>query len=113
MPYIKSDYRQKLDNLIVYLIKRLQEIPEEDRAGSLNYTFTRLLHSMCISYDLEHGDPPKWNYRTLNETIGVLNCVQQELYRIVASPYEEQKAKENGQILEFSLLPTVPEVPKT
>jgi hypothetical protein len=103
MPYIKANYREHLDNSIVYLTQRLQEIPEEDRAGALNYTLTRLGHAMCKRYDLSLGDPPVWNYRGINEFTGVLECVKQEMYRRVFAPYEDTKIAESGDVLEFTL----------
>jgi hypothetical protein len=103
VPYIKAEYREKLDNLVVYLTKRLQDIPEQDRAGALNYTFTRLSHCMCISYNLDRGDPPTWNYRSLNELTGVLENVKLEIARRITSPYENTKIKQYGDLLELSL----------
>lgn len=106
MPYIKPSYRLELDELIVSLTKKLQSIPEQDRAGTLNYTVTRLLHSMCVRYNLDLHEPPQWNYRAINEVAGVLKCVHDEFYRVVVAPYEDEKMTQNGQILEFSLLPS-------
>jgi len=37
-------------------------------------------------------------YNTLNDAIGIVECVKQELYRMIVSPYEDIKIKENGEI---------------
>jgi len=39
-----------------------------------------------------------WSYAELNEVIGVLECAKQELYRRVVAPYEDGKAKINGDV---------------
>ena len=38
------------------------------------------------------------SYSFLNDFIGVLECVKLELYRRVATPYEEDKRQENGDV---------------
>ena len=37
-------------------------------------------------------------YATLNQAIGVLECAKLELYRRMASPYEDEKIKSNGDV---------------
>jgi hypothetical protein len=56
----------------------------------LNYTISRLCDDF-ITYN-------SLNYETLNKVIGVLACVQQELYRRVVAPYEDFKMQENGDV---------------
>jgi hypothetical protein len=38
------------------------------------------------------------SYSKINEVIGVLECAKQELYRRVASPYEDSKKEANGDV---------------
>lgn len=74
-------------------------IPEADRfrvliagattPGELNF----LLTNEVLRY---LGKKP--NYAKFNEVMGVLACIQAELYRRKIAPYEDQKAKENGDI---------------
>jgi hypothetical protein len=59
-------------------------------AGELNYIITEAL----IGYTRVHG----LSYKTLNEVIGVLECAKQEYYRRLATPYEESKILENGDV---------------
>jgi len=37
-------------------------------------------------------------YASLNEVIGVLECVKQEFYRKKVVPYEKRKIKENSDV---------------
>jgi hypothetical protein len=59
-------------------------------SGELNYKITTEIHK----YLLKHGIC----YNNINECIGVLECVKQELYRRVVAPYEERKIKENTDL---------------
>jgi len=38
------------------------------------------------------------NYRNINELVGVFECAKLELYRRVASPYEDEKIQSNGDV---------------
>ncbi|MCE9623991.1 MAG: hypothetical protein K8R69_00845 [Deltaproteobacteria bacterium] len=82
MPYITPPQRQKLD-----------KDPRPTDAGELNYTITRYL----LSYLEDKG----LKYSTLNEIMGVLNCVTQEFYRRWAAPYEDLKIRDNGDVGPF------------
>lgn len=85
MPYIKLAGRNRLNPLLCQL---LQQMPSD--AGELNYLVSRI----CDTYIQVKGK----NYANLNEVIGVLECVKQELYRRVVSPYEDIKIAENGDV---------------
>lgn len=79
MPYISQEDR-----------KFLAQGVDPVTAGGLNYSISRLCDNFIMSKGL--------NYNTLNEVIGVLACVQQELYRRVVAPYEDQKMRSNGDV---------------
>jgi hypothetical protein len=79
MPYITAEQRQKLDE---------GALPAD--AGELNYTLTKLIH--------RYLDAKGQRYATYNEIMGVLSCVAQEFYRRWATPYEDQKIRENGDV---------------
>lgn len=64
--------------------------------GELNYLLTSILHGFIIKHKL--------CYTTLNEVIGVLECAKLELYRQVASPYEDKKKLENGSVSDLDSL---------
>lgn len=78
-PYIKKERRVEI------LTKGFVE-----NAGELNFCITNI----CTDYVELHG----LNYRTLNDVIGALECAKQEFYRRVATPYEERKRAENGDV---------------
>lgn len=89
MPYIKQYRRQDLDPLINKLANELQYSTDAWQ-GDLNYTITKLVNSILQNNIL--------NYTNINNAIGVLECVKQELYRRLAAPYEDKKALENGDV---------------
>lgn len=80
MPYIKPEDR-----------KRLEAGEDPQNPGELNYLITVML----LKYLKQKGK----NYAHLNEVMGVLNCVTHEFYRRWAGPYEDEKIKENGDVI--------------
>ena len=87
MPYIADfERRDKLDDGL--------EAPKN--AGELNFKITKLLDN----YLYHHG----LSYSTINEIVGVMECAKLEFYRRIASPYEEKKIRENGDVFTLSNL---------
>ena len=85
MPYIHKEYRKYLEeNLSGTDVKKLYLSP-----GELNYLITSIINSYIGN---------KLSYDKINQVIGVLECVKQEFYRRAASPYENQKCLENGDV---------------
>lgn len=82
MPYIREERRQELD---------LGSHPIEP--GELNYKLARL----CDDY-LDHQHP--LTYRAINDVMGVLAALSQELYRRIAVPYESRKLEANGDVFD-------------
>lgn len=76
MPYIRTEDRHP----------QTRRTPKNP--GQLNYAITLL----CKEYLASIG------YNSINEVIGVLECVKQEFYRRVAVPYEDEKIEENGDV---------------
>lgn len=91
MPYIVQDKRNVLDPAINNLHKLLVGLELDDESnnteGNINYIITRLLR-MC--YGKSYGE--------INDAIGILSCVMLEHYRTIATPQENQKKFENGDI---------------
>jgi len=86
LPYIPKEERKRYDDLINELVSRLpSDITQID--GHLNYIITRILKMVY--------KPRYFNY---NRAIGLLECVKQEFYRVVVSPYEERKRREAGDV---------------
>ena len=95
MPYIKQELRSYLDENIDELVATIANLSQTEGesaiAGLLNYTITSLLES----YSILDG---KWNYSRINSVVGILECVKQEFYGRLATRYEQQKARESGDI---------------
>jgi hypothetical protein len=83
MPYVKQEARNRLD---FYLGDKL---PKFKNAGELNYFLTKIV-TQYFRYTS--------NYQAIAEVTGVLENVKQEFYRRVASPYENEKIRENGDV---------------
>jgi len=87
MPYIKNEYRPKIDELLLPVIEHIRALPPEEQDGSINYLVTKLLKNVY---------PVK--YFHLNRALGVLTAITHEFYRTVIGPYEDTKIKENGDV---------------
>jgi hypothetical protein len=83
MPYISQQERINLAQTL-----DREEVPMT--AGGINFTVTSFLDSVIAERGL--------SYATINEIIGVLECIKLELYRRVAAPYEDLKKSENGDV---------------
>ena len=81
MPYIEPGRRKEL------VFGFPHSYPKN--CGELNY----VLIKMCLNYLCDER-----GYADYNEVMGVLECVKQEFYRRVITPYENKKRKENGDV---------------
>ena len=88
MPYIpqadRNKFRVCLDNL--WAMIGMEGISN----GELNYLITKLGHM----YIDRHGR----SYNTLSDVIKAMECAKLEFYRREVAPYEDLKAKENGDV---------------
>lgn len=87
MPYIDKSKREELDPWIYKLLCKLKE--ERWNTGCINYVISRILWE----YFRE-----KRRYQTINDIVGVLECVKSEFLRRKANDYEDEKIKENGDL---------------
>jgi hypothetical protein len=90
MPYIPADKRTNLDDPLASLAAKVIVEDSRSQAGVLNYCITALFNEVLKTRGL--------NYSNVNELIGVLECAKLELYRRVASPYEDEKIQSNGDV---------------
>lgn len=91
MPYIPQEQRNKVDPAINELAVKISETAgSEPPDGILNYAITRLLQHVIIK-----GKP---TYMLLERVNGLLGCVDKEFYRRCSAPYENTKAKINGDV---------------
>ncbi len=93
MPYINSKRREKYDPVLDILVERMCDVCSNIELGDVNYVITQL----CLRVI---PPPERLGYAALNNIIGVLTCVQHELYRRVVANYEDQKCKENGDVFD-------------
>lgn len=95
MPYVGREDRSSLDGVIEEAVKKLMDTPNADSLGpapgNLNYMISRIVAG-CVG---------KVSYGKIAMATGVLENVKQELYRRMASPYEDEKIKINGDIPEY------------
>ena len=90
MPYIDKEQRELLQYALSTLSANVIVQEKSSQAGVLNYCITALLNQVLTTNGV--------NYRNINELIGVLECAKLELYRRVASPYEDKKIQSNGDV---------------
>ena len=86
MPYVKPEERINEEK-----IKELLDGLNLETAGNLNYTITSIVHL----YLKKHG----LRYSVINDCVGALEGAKLEFYRRVAAPYEDEKIKENGDVM--------------
>ncbi len=105
MPYIKENHRSDLDNCIDIMTKSIKgdilrsntqnkEISNQELlnlSGDINYCFSRVLG----------GIMGEITYPKIAVITGVLENIKQEFYRRIASPYEDLKILQNGDIKEY------------
>lgn len=91
MPYIKNSRRAEIESYteLSKFITRLSGLTDPLTVGDLNYIITKITR-LYLKKD--------FNYKKINDVIGVLECAKLELYRRVALPYEDLKIKENGDV---------------
>lgn len=89
MPYITQEARKFINPLLEHLLSHIGSFS----VGDVNYIITKFIHIWIQKEGLK--------YKNINAAIGVLECAKMELYRMVAAPYEDKKAKENGFISEL------------
>jgi hypothetical protein len=86
MPYIEKKRRKEIEEkLFVDGV-----LPVLNSAGELNYFVTLL----AINYLEDRG----LNYQSMNDVFGALEGAKLEFYRRVVVPYEDAKARENGDL---------------
>lgn len=88
MPYIHKDDRAHYEDAINLICTRLDQ--REWCMGDMNYVFTMIL---------KRATRGKVRcYMTLNELMGMVECVKQEFYRRDVVEYETEKIKQHGDI---------------
>ena len=91
MPYIERD-RKSIDVLLEELVNAVRNQSKID--GATNYTLTRLILQMLKPTD-------GWNYASLMKVVGTLECMKQEIYNRLITPYEKLAEYNNGDLPEL------------
>lgn len=86
MPYINQHDRGKFANVLA----ELQNGAMPSNAGEFNYLITQMM--IMIQKDKKNG------YQGFNDLLGALEGAKLELYRRAVGPYEDIKAKANGDV---------------
>ena len=100
MPYIKQEYRSRLDGPIKLLGDTIATIAADSVddtafAGLLNYTCTSVaLHVIKARFG-------KVRYGQIAMVTGVFKNVADEFYRRVAAPYEDRQIEKSGDLALF------------
>ena len=85
MPYISQDDRKR------WTFDEIDEFAKKiHTCGDLNYIFTKLCHKYLENKGLR--------YQNINDIVGALEGCKLEIYRRVASDYEDEKITENGDV---------------
>ena len=90
MPYIKPTRRELFDNEIEALQTKLLENRAEE--GDYNYVITRIIMTIVAK---------EIRYNLIVKMTGVLKNVSSEIYRRIASTYENMTMTKNTDIPEF------------
>lgn len=99
MPYIEKEDREPLDDQIEKIANTIKSLSLEKTGeddfkhmlGLINYSFSRIL---MISMG-------KVSYAKIAMATGVVENVKQELYRRIATKYEDKKIDLNGDLKEY------------
>lgn len=97
MPYIKQDFREKLNGPIDELARQIVDMAKQEEydaafTGLLNYACTRLALKVAR---LRFGQIKYW---VIAAVTGVFSNVSSEFYRRLAAPYEDKQIQKNGDV---------------
>ena len=88
MPYVNPQARTHIENRMRDTLSIVPLLTP----GELHCALALMLREYC------EGDHQERGYSRYNAAMGVLACAQQELYRRLIAPYEDQKILENGDV---------------
>jgi hypothetical protein len=94
MPYVREELRQEIGDSIESLTETIHNHHDIDIPGLVNYVITQIVLS---SLQPRLG----WNYNSLMQVIGTLECSKQEIYSRLVRPYEDSKIEQNGDLEHF------------
>jgi hypothetical protein len=89
MPYIVQEHRAIYGETLAKLLDNLL-LQGNLASGDVNYIITRI-----ADYVFTHSGA---NYSAGKDVLGTLEAVKLEFYRRRMAPYEDKKAKQNGEV---------------
>lgn len=89
MPYITKERKMRLNESVSRLNERIES------PGELNYVFFTLAFGYLKKFGMR--------YAILNEIMGVFSSCASEFYRRVVIPYEDDKRRENGDVIDYPI----------
>jgi hypothetical protein len=93
MPYITQEQRESLDDHIDALLQELSNLKNPAQLdGRLNYIISQLVSNGMLNIE------GRWTYHYIARAIAVFEAAKMEFYRRVATPYEDAKMKEYGDL---------------
>ena len=93
MPYIKQEFRPRLDSHIEALAGEIKQIAKEQNDP---HAFAGLLNYACTSLALKVI--PEKRYWAIALVSGIFSNIGDEFYRRYATPYEDQQIEKNGDV---------------
>lgn len=92
MPYIEPENRHKYETAITEIVTQLNLRGTSGLypVGDLNYIISTIIQKTLQRQGMR--------YQTLNAIVGSLECCKLEVYRRLASPYEDEKITKNGDV---------------
>jgi hypothetical protein len=94
-PYILPSSRPPIDEAVDHLVEVIRS-QNSDGAwmGDAAYAISRLLPGLTLKF----GEPRYWHMVAL---MGIMETVKIELFKRIASPFELERMKHNGDVSEF------------
>lgn len=96
MPYISKEWRGKINPTLQPLLDVLDNIPNSEYDGMLNYIISRIV---ARALGPRTGE---WRYKDIARADAVFSCAAKEFYRRVAAPKEDAAIAQNGDIPEYA-----------
>ena len=98
MPYVNDMIREALELDLQELLASARDFTDDRDAmkGIVNY-LTTLVTTILLKPDAG------WNYASMSDVIGALECAKLEVYRRLLAPYEDMAVDKNGDLDVYSV----------
>jgi hypothetical protein len=103
MPYIKYQTRPKYDTKVEQILEELR-ISEKDNPDGVYGETNYVIYKLCLGLALIKSEVGNISYTILQNIVGLLECVKQEIIHKQLQQYESLKEEENGDLSESTIL---------